>query len=168
MPIPLRADCIKRTDDVLEHELLVLIKWHNPACFERLVVDLLEVMRCGEGKVGAYAGNERVDDPIPTDELWFRLVYTQAKRYATGHKVGRSQLFVGVLNRERNGAFISTSSFTAEVLDYVKNCPNVTLAPMDGKRFANLMIKSSLSVTTESIVKIKPANSGYSEKGWAA
>ncbi len=159
------GDLVKEMNDVLGQELLDLIMDHDPAFFEKLVVDLVEAMGYGKGKVTSYSGDGGIDGLITTDELGFRPIYTQAKRYAADHKVSRPQLqsFVGALNGARNGVFITTSSFTAEALDYARSYPNATLALIDGKRLTDLMIKYGLGVATESVVEIKRVDSDYFE-----
>lgn len=160
------GDLVEEMNDVLGQELLDLIMDHDPAFFEKLVVNLVETMGYGKGKVTSYSGDGGIDGLVTTDELGFRPIYTQAKRYAAEHKVSRPQLqsFVGALNGARNGVFITTSSFTAEALDYASNYPNATLALIDGKRLTDLMIKYGLGVATESVVEIKRVDSDYFEE----
>lgn len=160
------GDLVEEMNDVLGQELLDLIMDHDPAFFEKLVVNLVEAMGYGKGKVTSYSGDGGIDGLVTTDELGFRPIYTQAKRYAAEHKVSRPQLqsFVGALNGARNGVFITTSSFTAEALDYASNYPNATLALIDGKRLTDLMIKYGLGVATESVVEIKRVDSDYFEE----
>jgi len=153
-------------NDDLADELLSLIMDHDPDFFERVVVQLLEKMGYGQGVVTQHSSDGGIDGLITTDELGFRPICTQAKRYAANHKVGRPEVqsFVGALNGANNGVFITTSSFTAEALEYARNYPNATLSLIDGRKLASLMIKYDLGVATEKVIEIKRIDSDYFEE----
>ena len=147
----------------LSDELLALIMDRPPAFFEKVVVDLLVKMGYGEGVITSYSSVGGIDGLVSTDELGFRPIYTQAKRYAVDHKIGRPTLqsFVGALNGAQDGVFITTSSFTADAIDYANSYPGATIALIDGRRLVSLMIKYGLGVSTESVVEIKRVDSDY-------
>lgn len=153
-------------NDVLAEEILALIMEREPTFFEQLVVDLLEKMGYGKGKVTKPTSDGGVDGLITTDVLGFRPICTQAKRYSKDNKVSRGMLqaFVGALNGISDGVFITTSSFTKEAQDYANKYPNATIALIDGKRLAELMIEYDLGVATERVVKIKRIDSDYFEE----
>lgn len=150
-------------DADLADELLALTMEHDPDFFERVVVQLLEKMGYGQGTVTQHSADGGIDGLITTDELGFRPICTQAKRYAANHKVGRPEVqsFVGALNGANNGVFITTSTFTTEALEYARNYPNATLSLIDGRRLAELMIKYNLGVATEKVIEIKRIDSDY-------
>ena len=152
-------------NDALAQELIDLIMDRDPAFFEGLVVDLLERMGYGKGIVTKRSGDGGIDGLVTTDELGFRPICTQAKRYAADNKVGRAmvQAFVGALNGAPNGVFITTSSFTGEAIEYAQGYPGATLALIDGRHLAELMIKYGLGVSTESVVEIKRVDLDYFE-----
>lgn len=160
------GDLAEEINEVIGNELLALIMERDPSFFERVVVDLMEAMGYGKGRVTARSGDGGVDGMISTDELGFRPIYTQAKRYQEDHKIGRPtvQSFVGALNGARNGVFITTSSFTQEALDYAQSYPNATLSLIDGRKLTSLMIKYNLGVATESVIEIKRVDSDYFEE----
>lgn len=159
------SDLAEEMNETLGNELLALIMDKDSDFFEKVVVDLMEAMGYGKGKVTAHSNDGGIDGMVSTDELGFRPIYTQAKRYQADHKVGRPvvQSFVGALNGARNGVFITTSSFTWEAIDYALAYPNATLSLIDGRKLTNLMIKYGLGVATESVVEIKRIDSDYFE-----
>lgn len=156
-------DLAAEMNNSLGDELLALIMDRQPAFFEKVVVDLLVKMGYGKGEVTSYSSDGGIDGLVTTDELGFRPIYTQAKRYAEDHKIGRPTLqsFVGALNGAQDGVFITTSSFTPEAVAYAKGYPGATIALIDGKRLVSLMIKYGLGVATESVVEIKRVDSDY-------
>lgn len=105
----------------LREDLLQRTLQNSPTFFERLIVDLLVAMGYGGSHRSAAAqlgrsGDGGVDGIINEDRLGLDRVYVQAKRYATGHSVGRPdvQAFVGSLVGlgATKGVFVTTSSFT--------------------------------------------------------
>lgn len=159
------GDMVSELNDALIDELIQLILNKEPDFFEKVVVDLLAAMGYGKGKVTSYSHDGGIDGLVTTDELGFKPIYTQAKRYAEDKSVGRPmiQSFVGALNGARNGVFITTSSFTHDALVYAKNYPNATISLIDGHKLARLMIKYNLGVATEEVVEIKRIDGDYFE-----
>lgn len=149
----------------LASELLAMIMENDSDFFEKVVIDLLEKMGYGKGTVTKRSCDGGIDGLITTDELGFRPICTQAKRYAAERKVGRPEVqsFVGALNGANNGVFITTSTFTSEARDYAAQYPNATLSLIDGKKLSKLLIKYDLGVTTESVIEIKRIDSDYFE-----
>ena len=159
------GDLAQEMNEVLGNELLELIMDKDPSFFEKVVVDLIAAMGYGHGAVTSRSHDGGIDGLVTTDELGFRPIYTQAKRYGKDNTVGRPMLqsFVGALNGAQNGVFITTSSFTKEAIAYATNYPNATISLIDGRRLADLMIKYDLGVATEDIIKIKRVDSDYFE-----
>ena len=159
------SDLADEMNDVLGNELLQLIMDRDPSFFEKVVVDPIAAMGYGKGEVTSRSHDGGIDVLVTTDELGFRPIYTQAKRYGKGNTVGRPMLqsFVGALNGARNGVFITTSSFTKEAEEYARNYPNATISLIDGHRLTDLMIKYNLGVATESVIEIKRVDSDYYE-----
>ena len=153
-------------DANLADELLALIMDHDSDFFERIVVQLLEKMGYGRGVVTRRSSDGGIDGLITTDELGFRPICTQAKRFSADNKVSRPmvQAFVGALNGAPNGVFITTSGFTSEAIDYASKYPNATLSLIDGHRLTELMIKYGLGVATERVIEIKRVDSDYFEE----
>ena len=159
------GDLADEMNEVLGNELLRLIMDRDPSFFEKVVVDLIEAMGYGTGRVTSRSHDGGVDGLVTTDELGFRPIYTQAKRYGKDNTVGRPMLqsFVGALNGARNGVFITTSSFTKDAIAYAQSYPNATISLIDGRRLSELMIKYNLGAATESVIEIKRVDSDYFE-----
>ena len=112
----------------LASELLAHVKKCSPQFFERLVVELLLQMGYGgsrkeAGEAIGTSGDEGIDGLINEDRLGLDTIYLQAKRWEG--TVGRPEIhkFVGALHgkRARKGVFITTSTFSAEAKEYVRN-----------------------------------------------
>lgn len=159
------GDLTEEMNEVLGNELLALILDKDPSFFEKVVVDLIAAMGYGKGKVTSRSHDGGIDGLVTTDELGFRPIYTQAKRYGKDNVVGRPmvQSFVGALNGARNGVFITTSAFTKDAVTYAQSYPNATISLIDGRRLTELMIKYNLGVATESVIEIKRVDSDYFE-----
>lgn len=157
-----------RTD--LASEVLNRVKKCSPHFFERLVVELLLEMGYGgsreeAGEAIGASGDEGIDGLINEDRLGLDTIYLQAKKWEG--TVGRPEIhkFVGALHgkRAKKGVFITTSSFSAEALDYVKNIePKVIL--IDGKQLAALMIDFNVGVDLVASYEVKKLQSDYFEE----
>lgn len=115
----------------LSSDLLEIIKSSTPSFFERLVVELLLAMGYGGSRIDAgraigQSGDGGIDGIIDEDKLGLDSIYIQAKRWEGS--VGRPEIqkFVGALqgNRAHKGVFITTSEFTKDAQEYVKNISN--------------------------------------------
>jgi len=154
-----------RTD--LAAEVLSRIKKCSPQFFERLVVELLLKMGYGgsreeAGEAIGASGDEGIDGLINEDRLGLDTIYLQAKRWEG--TVGRPEIhkFVGALHgkRAKKGVFITTSTFSSEALDYVKNIdPKVIL--IDGRQLAAFMIDFNVGVDLVASYDVKKLQSDY-------
>lgn len=151
----------------LADELLSTIKECSPAFFERLVVDVLLGMGYGgsrkeAGEAIGQSGDGGIDGIIKEDKLGLDIIYIQAKRWE--NTVGRPEIqkFAGALQgqKARKGIFITTSNFSKEALDYVKNIENKIIL-IDGERLAELMIDSNVGVSPVAAYEIKKIDSDY-------
>ena len=138
----------------LEADLLERITLNSPAFFEKLIVDLLVAMGYGGTHSSAArqlgrAGDGGIDGVIDEDRLGLDRIYVQAKRYAPESAIGRPavQGFVGSLVGfgATKGVFVTTSSFTTQAVDYVRNLPQRVIL-IDGQRLAALMIEHGVGV----------------------
>jgi restriction system protein len=151
----------------LAAELLARVKKSSPRFFERLVVELLLKMGYGgsreeAGEAVGSAGDEGIDGVINEDRLGLDTIYLQAKRWEG--TVGRPEIqkFVGALHgkRAKKGVFITTSSFSGDARDYVKNIePKVVL--IDGRQLAELMIDFNVGVDPVIAYEIKKITLDY-------
>ncbi len=153
----------------LANEVLDAVKKSTPQFFEELVVDLLVAMGYGEstadaGRAVGRSGDDGIDGIIKEDKLGLDVVYIQAKRW--NNSVGRPlvQAFAGSLEgvRARKGVFITTSTFTADAVDYVQRIEK-KIVLIDGARLANLMIEYNVGVTVTQTFMIKRLDSDYFE-----
>lgn len=151
----------------LATELIEIIKSCTPAFFERLVVELLLAMgyggsRAEAGRAIGQSGDGGIDGIIDEDKLGLDSIYIQAKRWEGS--VGRPEIqkFVGALqgNRAHKGVFITTSEFTKDAQEYVKNISNKVVL-INGYTLAKLMIENDVGVSTVSTYKVKKIDSDY-------
>jgi restriction system protein len=135
----------------LATEILDSIAECSPAFFERLV----SVGRSGDGGI---------DGIIKEDRLGLDAIYVQAKRWKDG--IGRPQIqaFVGALtgHRARKGVFITTSSFSREAREYVRNL-DAKVVLIDGETLADYMIEVGLGVTLLQTYEVKRLDSDFFE-----
>jgi restriction system protein len=166
-PEELLEDAFGKLTTSLVGELLENIKSCSPAFFERLVVELLLAMgyggsRAEAGRAIGQSGDGGIDGIIDEDKLGLDSIYIQAKRWEGS--VGRPEIqkFVGALqgNRAHKGVFITTSDFTKDAQDYVKNISNKVVL-INGFSLAKLMIENDVGVSTVSTYKVKKIDSDY-------
>ncbi len=147
----------------LADELLERVLNQSPGFFERLVVELMEKMGYGAGKITGHSGDEGIDGVIDEDKLGLDVIHIQAKRWKADHKVSRPDLqqFVGALAGQNGnkGVFITTSSFSKEAINF--NPSGVKIVKIDGERLAKLMITHNIGVSVQSIYEIKKIDSDY-------
>ena len=153
----------------LATEILDSIAECSPAFFERLVVQLLVKMGYGGSFEDAAqsvgrSGDGGIDGIIKEDRLGLDAIYVQAKRWKDG--IGRPQIqaFVGALtgHRARKGVFITTSSFSREAREYVRNL-DAKVVLIDGETLADYMIEVGLGVTLVQTYEVKRLDSDFFE-----
>lgn len=147
----------------LKAELLQRVLAQSPAFFERAIVDLLVAMGYGGSHEGAAlslgrSGDGGVDGVIDEDRLGLDRIYVQAKRYASHVGVGRPDVqgFVGSLVGfgATKGVFVTTSSFSAPAIDFVRHLPQRVVL-IDGTRLAELMIEHGVGVRVSRTIAVK-------------
>lgn len=151
----------------LAEEILLRIKGCSPVFFERLVVELLVKMGYGgsrqdAGRAIGRSGDEGIDGVIHEDRLGLDVIYLQAKRWEG--VVGRPEIqkFVGALSgqRAKKGVFITTSDFTKEATEFVRNI-DTKVVLVNGSLLANLMIDHNVGVSLAATYEIKKIDSDY-------
>ena len=109
-------------------DLLERVQASSPLFFACLLAELLLKMGYGRSRADAGraiggTGDEGIDGLISEDRLGLDTIYIQAKRWEG--TVGRPEIqrFVGALHgrRARKEVFITTSSFSAEAVEYVSH-----------------------------------------------
>lgn len=147
-------------------ELLEMLLAVTPSRFEVIVLDVLHGLGYGISRqdlqrVGG-SGDAGIDGVISLDKLGLEKVYVQAKRWQG--TVGRPELqaFYGALagQKAKRGVFITTSSFTAQALDFAKSVEGIVL--IDGERLVNLMMDTEVGVTSRTL-KVPSLDSDYFE-----
>lgn len=166
-PEELLENVHKSLSDGLAAELLRRVKESSPSFFERLVVELLVQMGYGgtladAARVIGRSGDEGIDGIINEDRLGLDAIYIQAKRWEG--VVGRPEIhkFVGALQGQRahKGVFITTSDFTKEAQEYVKNITNKVVL-INGLRLTGLMIENNIGVSVAATYEVKKIDSDY-------
>jgi restriction system protein len=151
----------------LASDIIQSIKDCSPQFFERLVIDVLVKMGYGgsrkeAGQAVGRTGDGGIDGIIKEDKLGLDIIYIQAKRWE--NTVGRPEIqkFAGALQgqRARKGIFITTSDFTKDALNYVKNIESKIIL-IDGSRLAELMIEHNVGVSPVASYEIKKIDSDY-------
>lgn len=147
----------------LKADLLQRILAQSPAFFERAIVDLLVGMGYGGSHENAArrlgkSGDGGIDGVIDEDRLGLDRIYVQAKRYASHVSVGRPEVqgFLGSLVGVGavKGVFVTTSSFSAPAIDFVRHLPQ-RIVLIDGDRLADLMIEHGVGVRIARTVDVK-------------
>lgn len=155
----------------LGQDILSRILSCSPTFFERLVVELLVKMGYGGSRRDAgerigQSGDGGIDGIIKEDRLGLDTIYIQAKRWQGS--VGRPEIqkFVGALQgqRAKKGVFITTSSYTAEAIDYASRI-DTKVVLIDGQLLANLMMDFDVGVSVSASYIVKRIDSDYFEEG---
>lgn len=148
---------ISSLNESLASELLNMILDHDPYVFEEIVIKLLEAMGYGVGEVTSKSNDGGIDGTITADPLGFEAIYTQAKRYSPGNKVGAPEIqgFIGALRNANKGVFITTSSFQPAAIDAANSCLYAKIKLIDGEELINLMIQYNVGVTVEDTYEVK-------------
>lgn len=153
----------------MRDELLALLLELTPQRFERVILDLLAAMGFGGGDLEnshmtGSSADGGIDGIIHEDALGLDAVYIQAKRYAPQNKISRPdiQRFVGSLTGEvaTKGVFVTTSDFSREAKDYASRIQQ-RIVLINGRRFADLMLKHGVGVRTRATYTIQSVDEDY-------
>ena len=159
----------KELRDDLATQLLAQIKSSHPSFFEKLVVDLMLKMGYGgpgddAGTVTSYGHDAGIDGVINEDTLGLDVIYLQAKRW--DNTVGRPEIqkFVGALHgkRAKKGVFLTTSSFSADAIEYARAIDSKVVL-IDGLKLSQLLIDFDVGVSTAQTYTIKRIDTDYFE-----
>jgi restriction system protein len=139
----------------------------SPQFFEKLVVDLLLAMGYGGSRqeaaqLTAPGADGGIDGVINEDRLGLDVIYVQAKRWDSN--VGRQEIqkFAGALQgkRAKKGVFITTSDFTPDAREYVRNIDSRIIL-VDGGRLAELMIEHNVGVSVAQSYDLKKIDTDF-------
>ena len=153
----------------LETDLIDILTHTTPNHFEHTVLDLLNKMGYGHARHTGRSGDGGIDGIIEHDDLGLYSVYVQAKRWT--RQVGEPEVrsFSGSLDPRgaTKGILITTSDFsesarcTAESI----SAGNKHIRLIDGRELAQLMIRHSVGVTTETPHHAPKNVTPYSDTG---
>ncbi len=150
----------------LADELLDKIKQGTWQFFEMLVKDILVAMGYGdpydEGQLTQGPADGGIDGIIKEDKLGLDIICIQAKKW--DNPVGRPEIqkFSGSLESKhaKKGVFITTSNFTAEAKEYVREIEKRIIL-IDGRRLSELMIDYDVGVDTLKTYNVKQVDNDY-------
>ena len=155
----------------IQADILATILSKKPQAFERMVVELLQVMGYGgeikdAGFVTKLSNDGGIDGIIKEDVLGFNHISIQAKRYAANNHVGRNevQAFVGAVagTPSKKGVFITTSEFTKGAIDYVESLNgSPTIILINGTQLTEYMYECGLGLQTERVFKVMKLDRDY-------
>ena len=151
----------------LHSELLEEVLKIPPHSFEKLALDLLERMYGGKAEQTQRSRDGGFDGIVYEDELGLSKIYTQCKRYDRGNLVRPKDIdaFIGVLDASsKKGIFITTSEFTPDAKERLKNRNDVSVVLINGLRLAELMEKHGVGVSEEYSIAINKIDQDYFEQ----
>lgn len=166
-PLETLDQAYEQLQKATSEELLERLKSSSPAFFEKVVVDLLVAMgyggKTGSGTVTGKPKDGGIDGVIKEDKLGLDVVCVQAKKWDAA--VGRPivQQFVGSMDftRARKGVIITTSTFSAEALDFVERIEAKKVVLIDGDRLADLMMEYKVGVSTSKAYELQEVSGDY-------
>lgn len=161
---------IDEISSAVKSEILSRMLDTSPEFFERLIIKLLLAMGYGgtTEEAGLHlgkSGDGGLDGVIKEDKLGLDSIYIQAKRYAPDNVVGRPALngFSGSLAGAKSlkGVFVTTSSFSKEAYDYVKNLPQQRIILIDGEKLTTLMLEHNVGIRVEQTIELKKVDDDF-------
>lgn len=166
-PEEILEDAYARLKRDLLSEMLDKIKSCTPRFFEDLVIDTIVKIGYGgsrkdAGRAIGQSGDEGIDGIINEDRLGLGVIYLQAKRWKD--RVGRPEIqkFVGALHgkRAKKGIFITTSDFSADAHEYVKNIENKIIL-ITGHELVELMWEHNVGLNVATAYEVKKMDLDY-------
>jgi restriction system protein len=169
---PVSADSTGTPEELLEQsyqelksamldDIIQRVKSCSSQFFEKLVVDTVVKMGYGgsrkeAGKAIGQSGDEGIDGIINEDRLGLDVIYLQAKRWEGNVSRPEIQKFAGALQgkRARKGIFITTSDFTSEAKEFVKNI-DAKIILISGYQLAELMWEYNIGVSSAATYEVK-------------
>ena len=143
------------------------LKSCSPQFFEEVVVDTVVKMGYGgsrkdAGKAIGKSGDEGIDGIINEDRLGLDVIYLQAKRWEGNVSRPEIQKFAGALQgkRAKKGIFITTSDFTGEAREFVKNI-DAKIILISGRQLAELMYEHNIGLNTSATYEVKKLDLDY-------
>ena len=148
-------------------DIVEKLKTGSPQFFESIVVDTIVKMGYGgsrkdAGKAIGKSGDEGIDGIINEDRLGLDVIYLQAKRWEGNVSRPEIQKFAGALQgkRAKKGIFITTSDFTGESREFVKNI-DAKIILISGRQMAELMWEHNIGLNTSAVYEVKKLDLDY-------
>lgn len=148
-------------------ETIDKIKSCSPQFFENLVVDIVVKMGYGgsrndAGRAIGRSGDEGIDGIINEDRLGLDVIYLQAKKWEGNVSRPEIQKFAGALQgkRAKKGIFITTSDFSSEAREYVKNV-DAKIILIDGRQLVELMWEYNVGLNRVAAYETKKLDLDY-------
>jgi restriction system protein len=152
----------------LAEEVLEKVKKCPPEFFERLVLELLISIGYGgkvmsAGKITGQSGDGGIDGMIRQDPFGFDIICFQAKRWENSVPSKEIRDFAGALDHQstNKGVFITTSVFSNDAKEFVRNIKPKKIELIDGEKLADLMIDNGIGVSVDETYQIKKLDSDY-------
>lgn len=167
-PIGAMESGYKKHKQRIAEELLELIKSKvTPAGFERLILKLMVSMHYADNEKTSFVtggtGDRGVDGVVNEDALGLSKIYLQAKKWEGN--VGDQEVthFIGRLSASgvNKGVLITTSDFTPNARDTIKNTSHIKVALINGYDLAELMIKYNLGVSDGTPYVVKEIDNDF-------
>jgi restriction system protein len=153
----------------LKQDLLDLILSSEPSFFEQMVVELLLKMGYGwdqkeSGVVRGKVGDAGIDGVIYEDRLGLGKIYIQAKRY-NNTSIGRPEIqqFIGAMENNKKGVFITTSTFTKQAREFVDRQAK-DIALIDGDMLTDLLISNNIGISVTATISMYQIDRDYFEQ----
>jgi len=148
---------VARLRAAIAEELLDRLRTEPPAFLENVVLKLLHAMGYGEGDEDALhlggSGDGGVDGVINQDKLGLDQIYIQAKRYGRDSTVGPGAIrdFNTAVQTKKasRGVFITTSRFTSDAVEVLRDLPYTRIVLIDGDQLTDLMLEHGVGVTVD-------------------
>ena len=151
----------------LRADLLEEVSKISPDGFEELALDLLERMYGGTAERTKRSKDGGFDGTVYEDELGLGKIRIQCKRYDRKNSVQAKDVdaFIGVLDpNSKKGIFITTSKFTPDAKERLKNRNDVSVVLIDGLHLAGLMEKHGVGVSEKESISINEIDKDYFEQ----
>ena len=138
---------------------------------ERAVLRVLQAMGYGNGEDDVQhlggMGDGGVDGVINQDKLGLDQIYVQAKRYADDNVVGPGAIrdFNTAVQTKKasKGVFITTSRFSRDAREVLRDLPYTRIILIDGHELASLMLEHRVGVTVDRSYKVFSVDENFFE-----
>ncbi|MFI4971044.1 MAG: restriction endonuclease [Hyphomicrobiales bacterium] len=153
-------------------DLLERLRTEAPLFLENVVLKLLHAMGYGEGDEDTLhlggSGDGGVDGVINQDKLGLDQIYVQVKRYARDNTVGPGAIrdFNTAVQTKKasRGVFITTSRFTADAVEVLRDLPYTRIVLIDGNQLTDLMLEHGVGVTVDKVYKVYKIDENFFEE----